>query len=270
MTVKENTDPKIWAEFLFHNQPFNFLQSRLWGSVLEKEKRDVRYLEFWNRKKIVGLALVERKQMVRAGFSYLESLWGPVWLKKLSPEMVNGYLREALNHLAKDGSIFWRLSPPASALISPRYLESKYYFESIFEANDNKEDPPHWEFYPTLARTRPPKRTLVLDLLQEEKDILNQMKPKTRYNINLSLRKKLDVRWSRKTKDLKDFWRLSLVTAKRGGFNPHRFKHYSAILETKSVDPKNRAELALASYKGKTISANLLFCFNGAVYYLHG
>jgi lipid II:glycine glycyltransferase (peptidoglycan interpeptide bridge formation enzyme) len=269
MIIKENTDPKIWADFLSQSQPFNFLQSRLWGDTLEKEKRNIRYLEFWNRRRIVGVVLLEKKQMARGGFFYLESLWGPVWLKRLKPGTVNEYLREARNHLARGGDIFWRLSPPASVLISPRYLESKYYFKSDFEPNGSGQNS-SWEFYPTLARTRPPKRTLVVDLLQDESDILGQMKPKTRYNIKLALKKKLNIRWSRNPKDLKEFWRLFLVTAKRGGFNPHNYRHYSAILKAKSVDLANRAELISASYREKTISVNLLLYFNGAVYYLHG
>ena len=157
------------------------------------------------------------------------------------------------------------MSPPASVLISPRYLESNYYLEA-----GNIEPSFFWEFHPTLARTRPPKKTSVIDLSQGFEEILARMKSKTRYNINLAKKKCLKIKWSKSEKDLKKFWKLSLVTAKRGKFNAHEYNHYANILTTASESSANRAELIFAYSKRKVISANLILFFNKTVYYLHG
>jgi len=268
MKIKTCSDPIVWEEFLAKNQPWNFLQSKWWGDVLRGEKKEIQCLEVWskNEKKIYGLMLLEKKHMARGGFYFLESLWGPVWSKELSAKKITVLMKDLFEYIKNnDNSIFWRLSPPASVLISPRYLESEFYLESNFEGPMD-----FWDLTPTLARTRPPMRTLTLDLTQSVEDLLAQMKPKTRYNINLAKRKRLEVRWSKSVKDLHEFFQLSLVTAKRGKFNPHHMNHYLNILKRSAEGSRNRAELVLAFHEGKTISANMVLFFNNTAYYLHG
>ncbi len=271
MELKENSDVNLWENFIAKNQQFNFLQSRFWGQILEKEKRDVKYWEIWKRKKLIGIFLMEKKSLAR-GFSYSESLWGPVWLRSLIGEKVTDLTRELFKLVSKEEkSIFWRLSPPAGALISPKNSALEFYFEPDYKKIDSGLEPQ--DFFPTLARTRPPKKTLIIDLSQDEKEILAQMKGKTRYNINLAKKKNLKIVWSRDRKKLKDFWRLNVVTSRRNGFKPHSFPHYLSILEVVLAgekDKKNQAELILAYHNNKVISANLILFFNETVYYLHG
>lgn len=266
MRIDENVDPKKWEEFVEKNQSYNFLQSYWWGQVLRNEKKEILYYEFKDNNKILGVVLVEKKKMARGGLFYLESLWGPVWLKKVPGQIVSEALRCFYSFVAKKNkAIFWRLSPPAVALISPRYIESDCYLESGF-----LEPTAAWDFLPTLARTRPPRRTLLLNIEPEEEKILSQMKPKTRYNIKLAAKKGVKIKWSRSLKDLRTFYKLHKITAKRGGFNSHGFDHYLRILKTPHLSPKNKVELITASYKGKAISSNIVLFFNESVFYLHG
>jgi len=266
MRIKENTDPKIWEEFIANNQPWNFLQSCWWGQVLRNEGKDVRYWEIWSSSKLQGVILLEKKRMARGGFFYLESLWGPVWSTKLTSSTKGELLRKIYSYIVKrENSIFWRLSPPACVLISPRALQSGYYLE----AGDMKPGF-FWEFFPTLARTRPPKKTSIIDLSLSQEDILARMKPKTRYNINLAKRKNIKISWSKSEKELRNFWKLNLDTSKRNKFNSHSFSHYLNIIKTCCADPRNRAEIVLARSSGKVISANIILFFNKTAYYLHG
>lgn len=266
MRIKENTDINLWEDFIAKNRSFDFLQSRLWGQILAGEKRDLRFWEVWSGKKLLAVTLIEKKKIARGGLFYLESLWGPVFAERLGKVTPSSLLRCIYQEIIKGESIFWRLSPPANVLISPHRLESDFYFET----GKVDESGFAWEFSPTFARTRPPQKTLFLDLSQSEQEILAQMKPKTRYNVNLAGKKKLKIVWSNKKEDLKKFWQLNLATAKRGGFNPHHYKHYQEILKAKTANSRNRAELILASHKGKILSANLALFFNDTVYYLHG
>jgi len=268
MKIKNCVDPQVWEDFIAKNQPWNFLQSYWWSEVIRGENKEIKCWEIWSKseKKLYGVVLLEKKKIARGGFYYLESLWGPVWSRKINTSMTLRLLRLLYEHIKeKENCVFWRLSPPASVLISPRYLESEYYLESGFEEATSL-----WDFFPTLARTRPPKSTSVIDLMQDPDDILAQMKPKTRYNIKLAQRKNLKIVWSRSVGDLRKFWKLNLITANRSGFTPHQFSHYLNILKANSSMPSNRAEIVLASNKGKTISANLALFFNNTVYYLHG
>jgi len=266
MEVKQNTDPKVWEDFIAGNQSWNFLQSHWWGEVLKNDHRDVKFWEIWRNRKLQGVVLLERKKMARGGFFFLESLWGPVWSNKLASSIRSELLRSFYDRLLKnEKAIFWRLSPPAGVLITPRTLESGYYLE----AGDLKPGF-SWEFFPTLAHTRPPRKTLYINLALDMKDILAQMKPKTRYNINLARRKNVKTKWSRSEQSLEKFWELNQVTAKRNNFHPHGFGHYLNILKTKSTDPRNRAEIVLAHNGSKPLSANLVLFYNKTVYYLHG
>jgi len=266
MQIRKNVDPKIWEEFIAENQSWNFLQSYWWGQILKREKRDIRYWELWDNRELRGVVLLEKKKMVRGGFFYLESLWGPVWSGKLAGSIRGDLLKKLYSYIIKkENSIFWRLSPPASVLISPKALESGYYLEA-----GNLEPGFSWDFFPTLARTRPPKKTLLIDLSLSQEDILARMKPKTRYNINLAKRKNIKVGWSKSERELKKFWKLNMVTAKRNNFTSHNFDHYVNILKTPSINPKNRAEIITAKNGGKVISANVILFFNKNVYYLHG
>lgn len=265
MKIKESKDPKIWEEFIAKNQPYNFLQSFYWGEFLKSEGKDVRYFELYEGKTLQAVVLVEKKMMARGVF-YFESLWGPVWSRNLAGSLTSELLKNFYLFFKSSGDgVFWRLSPPASVLISPRYLESSYYFESGYS-----EDSSSLNFFPSLAKTRPPQKTLVVDLTKSEEAILDEMKAKTRYNINLSKRKEIEISWSRKVKDLKDFWKLNLVTAERGRFTAHDFNHYLRLLKAKSINPENHIEVVVASHKGKVVSANLVLFFNKVAFYLHG
>lgn len=266
MRIENCSNGDEWENFIAKNKPNNFLQSFWWGDVLEKEGRQIERFAVRKNKKILALFILEKKVMTRGGFFYFESLWGPVWNKSLSNFEVAEILEEIHRFIGKkDKSIFWRFSPPASTLISPKDIESNYYFENDFlEANFC------WNFFPTMARTRPPKKTLVIDLTQEDARILSQMKGKTRYNIKLAAKKGVEVVWSDKEKDLKEFFKLHLITAERGGFKPHSFEHYLNILKTPQLLSRNKVLLALAKHDGKIICANMILFFNETVFYLHG
>jgi lipid II:glycine glycyltransferase (peptidoglycan interpeptide bridge formation enzyme) len=266
MEVKENLDPKVWEDFIARNQSWNFLQSRWWGEILKNEQRDVKFWEIWRNKKMQGVVLLEKKKMARGGFFFLESLWGPVWSNKLTSAVKSELLRDLYEQLLKNEKvIFWRLSPPAGVIITPWTLKSGYYLE----AGDLRPGF-SWEFFPTLAHTRPPRKTLYIDLELSLEDIMARMKPKTRYNINLAKRKNIKIKWNRGDQALEKFWKLNQITAKRNNFHSHAHDHYLNILKTKSIGPRNRAEIAIAFNGSKPISANLVLFYNKSVYYLHG
>ncbi len=266
MKIEKHDNQEEWENFIATNKPNNFLQSFWWGEVLKNEGREIERFAVKKNKKVVALFLLEKKTMTRGGLFYFESLWGPVWRKNLPNLEVAGILEYIHCFISKkDKGIFWRFSPPASTLISPKDIESNYYFE-----NDCLESNFRWNFFPTLAKTRPPKKTLIIDLTLEENQILTQMKGKTRYNIKLAQKKGLEIVWSDKKEDLKSFFKLHLITAERGGFKPHTFEHYWNILKTPHALPNNKVLLILAKHNKKIISANLILFFNQTVFYLHG
>jgi len=257
MFIRECRNSKEWEEFINKNQNFNFLQSYWWGQVLKKEGKDIEYWQLYGNKKdeVQGVALVERKKGAREKFTYLESLWGPVWLPSLSSFEITSILEDFCHYLSENrDDVFWRLSPPTGVLISTSDLEANVACK----------------FFPSLARTRPPRKTSIIYLTETNEQILGKMKSKTRYNIKLAGRKNLKVTWGSKLTDLKKFWELLRATARRGKFRPHPIRHYKHLLKTKSSHVVAKVEIGIAHYENKPIAAVVLLFFNKTVYYLHG
>lgn len=113
-----------------------------------------------------------------------------------------------------------------------------------------------------------PSTTWCVDLKKDEEQLLAEMKSKTRYNIRLAARKGVEC----KIVDLEsfdDFVRLMDQTTTRDGFSAHPSAYYRALVESIN-SPDARAFLAIASYDGRPLAANIMIDFAGTRTYLHG
>ncbi len=112
-----------------------------------------------------------------------------------------------------------------------------------------------------------PKEIFVIDIAKTEKELLAEMKPKTRYNINLARKKSIKVFQTKEKKYVEEFLRLVRVTENRKGIKFHPANYYQKMLE---AIPENILKLYVAEYNGKIIAANLIVFYNGTTIYLHG
>jgi lipid II:glycine glycyltransferase (peptidoglycan interpeptide bridge formation enzyme) len=110
-----------------------------------------------------------------------------------------------------------------------------------------------------------PSKTLVLDLSLSEKQLLAEMKQKTRYNIRLSAKKGVDVSESDISK-FDDFWRLMLLTSKRDSFFIHDKDYYYNIIKYNN----KVIRFFEARLKGELLSAGIFSFYGKKVSYLHG
>ena len=113
-----------------------------------------------------------------------------------------------------------------------------------------------------------PRKTLILDITKTEKELLNQMHYKTRYNIRLAEKKGVEIRaksQKSKVKNFEEFWRLLQQTAKRGNFRTHPKEYYKKMLE---IIPET--ELFIAEYQNRVIAANIVIFYQKTAIYLHG
>jgi len=107
-----------------------------------------------------------------------------------------------------------------------------------------------------------PKKTLILDIMKSEQELLEKMHHKTRYNINLAIKK--GVKISIEKKNFAEFWRLMQETTKRDGFRSHQKDYYKKLLEIPCT------ELFVAEHENKIIAANIVVFYNKTAIYLHG
>lgn len=119
-----------------------------------------------------------------------------------------------------------------------------------------------------------PIKTIILDITKSEEELLNQMHPKTRYNIGLAQKKGIVIRkqvvGNRKQEHFEEFWKLIQQTSKRDGFKPYPRAYYEKMLEIPSI------ELFVVEYPStspgtsETIAANIVLFHKTTAIYLHG
>jgi len=116
-----------------------------------------------------------------------------------------------------------------------------------------------------------PRENFVIDITKPEEELLNEMKSKTRYNINLAQKKGVLVHSSQFTVNDKscidEFIRLVKATAERKGIKFHVEDYYRKMVET---IPENMLKLYCAEYNGKIIATNLVVFYGKTAIYLHG
>jgi len=110
-----------------------------------------------------------------------------------------------------------------------------------------------------------PPRTILVDLIGTEDEILARMKQKTRYNIRLAAKKGVIVHsWD----DLSAFHDMMLVTGERDGFGVHSEKYYHRAYEL--LHPGGMCEILLAEYEGRPLAALFVARHGNRAYYLYG
>ena len=270
-----NNEQSEWNDFVLQNGG-SFLQSFEWGEFQESLGRKV-----WRIKNDFFQALIIQHRLP-FGRSYLYCPRGPI-ITNNTQQTINNFLEEIKKIVKQEGAIFLRVDPEWG--IEDGNILNKFGFRKSFKEIQ-------------------PKRTLILDLVKSENDILAEMHQKTRYNIRVAerhgikiLNPKSEIRKKSQIQNPNDqnfetFWKLLQQTAKRDKFRPHPEEHYQKLLKIlseveppKEVGPpdivltlgdptsqnkKAIAKLFLADYQGKVIAVNILIFFGKRATYLHG
>lgn len=116
-----------------------------------------------------------------------------------------------------------------------------------------------------------PANTIVIDLSGEENDILMRMKPKTRYNIKLALRKGVEVR--EEGLDKLDIWYdLYSTTARRNGLNHNDISYFKSVFASyvEMKDEEVQVKLLIAYWEDKPLAAMFLVLSSHRATYLYG
>ena len=133
--------------------------------------------------------------------------------------------------------------------------ENAIFFKIEPEEKVNENDLKQFGF--VKAHDIQPKKTLILDITKSEKELLDKMHHKTRYNIQLAQKKGVITQNSKlKTQNFEEFWRLMQETTKRDGFHSHPKDYYRKLLEIPSV------ELFVAEFENKIIAVNIIVFWN--------
>ncbi|MGD1993929.1 MAG: peptidoglycan bridge formation glycyltransferase FemA/FemB family protein [Anaerolineae bacterium] len=122
-------------------------------------------------------------------------------------------------------------------------------------------------FRPSPLGSVQPRRTILVDLTEDEKTIMMAMKSKTRYNIRLAGRRGVTVR-AATTEDIPTFNHLMSVTAERNEFGVHSPAYYERAFRL--FVPRGWARLFLAEVEGDAVAALMAFALGHRAWYFYG
>ncbi len=135
----------------------------------------------------------------------------------------------------------------------------------------NEFNPSIFGSYKKMIRKSPhplfPDWTMIIDLRKSEDELLKNMKSKTRYNINLAIRKGVTVRVADDETGLVIFSKLYFETCKRQKYYGHSQDYHEKVWRSL----KNKiAHILIAEFEGEPLAAYELFHFGNAIYYPYG
>lgn len=113
-----------------------------------------------------------------------------------------------------------------------------------------------------------PKFVFRLDITPSEIALLSNMHQKWRYNIKLAGRKGVVIREAQNKEDLKIFYTILQETAKRDHFLVRDYQYFEWIWDY--MVSQNYAQIFLAEYEGRVISATLGLILGTKFWYLYG
>jgi lipid II:glycine glycyltransferase (peptidoglycan interpeptide bridge formation enzyme) len=129
------------------------------------------------------------------------------------------------------------------------------------------------KYAPNINKSRLPHQTLKLDLALTDKELLDQMTPKTRYNIKLASKK--GVAYEIITSKHPDFeatfeafWQLSQVMAERSKIKIHSQQHFKELFTVQTQ--KFFCYFVKASHESDILAIQLQLHFDQQEIYLHG
>jgi len=236
--INEKVEKNKWNEFIINNKG-TFLQSFEWGEFQNAlGERTFRFVVLEDN------LILAQAQMIKQAFpfkgkSFFYIPFGPIFKKDIGKEkkkeifdFLLGYIKQISQ---KENVVFLRVEP----------------IYALFGKKD---------FNNSLKRVQP-QRTLILSLKKDEEEILKNFAEKVRYNIKLSERKGVEIRFQ--DEYTPEFYNLIRKTTQRDRFHAFGQEHYKKLFDFNNEDFK--IKLCLADYKGKVISAGILVIFGGQV-----
>ncbi len=243
-----------WDASLADRPDANFLQSWAWGEFHKALDNKVWRLAIEDNG-MIALQLLVIKLSLGLGQCILYSPRGSLINKKASARAVKdgtALLITRIQEIAhQENALAFRMDPPIT--------EDDQVSISIYKSLG---------FIPNPRKQIQPKLSQVLDLTDGYESILKEMKPKTRYNINLARKKELVITNDVSPESIHAFVELTTITANRNKFKSHSPKYYETQIKT--LSQYNMISLWIAKIENTPIAAILIVTFGPMAVYVHG
>lgn len=284
-------NPVLWNTAIARLCGAHILQTWEWGKVKSQFGWQPNYLlwfrdndqyilstnhlpDLLKQKELVAAALTLQRNIRIGGFSHRMGVIyvpkGPLldWNDSPLRHRVHLDLKEFAQ---KHGAIFIKIDPDLELGTGiPGKAGSNEYHLGVSVINDLKAA--GWQFSEEQVQFR---NTVLIDLGLTEEELLAKMKQKTRYNINLALRKGVTIRTGKLT-DIDSLIRMYAETSIRDGFVIRNDTYYREVWNTFMSNQQIKqhdqpvAEALVAEVNGESIAGAIIFRFAGKAWYLYG
>jgi len=284
-------NPILWNTAISHLPSVHILQTSEWGKVKSKFGWQPNYLlwfrdsdqfelstnhlpDLLKQKELVAAALTLQRNIQIGGFSHRMGVIyvpkGPLLDWNDSP-LRQRVLQDLKEFAKKHGAIFIKIDPDLELGTGiPGKAGSNEHQLGLIVVNDLKAD--GWQFSEEQVQYR---NTVLIDLGLSEEELLANMKQKTRYNINLALRKGVSIRTGKPT-DIDMLIRMYAETSIRDGFVIRNDTYYREVWNTfmssqhSEQNDQPIAEALVAEVNGESVAGAIIFHFAKKAWYLYG
>jgi lipid II:glycine glycyltransferase (peptidoglycan interpeptide bridge formation enzyme) len=112
------------------------------------------------------------------------------------------------------------------------------------------------------------KYTFKLDLSDSTEKLFNNLKSKTRYNINLAIKKGVEIYENSTAEGMEQYIEIMEETTKRQGFYAHSPNYFRMLWGT--LGSSGMIRIFSAVYNDTILVSWIMFVFNGKLYYPYG
>ena len=253
--IPESFDPQLYISTTSHP-----LQSWEWGEARKQTGlKIIRFGEFSGKiLKKSYLMTLHKVPMTNFKIGYIPRSG------ILSKDLLN-----FLNQIAsKENIIFIKFEPYIfkSEIRNPRFAR-RAKLDSSLEVRRTK-----WETNSKfkIINSKHPlftQWTIIMDLSKSEKILMENLKPKTRYNIKLAQKKGVFIKEESNKKGYEIFENLYFETTKRQHYLGHDKNYHRIVWD----NMKNKvSHILIAYYKDEPLSAYQLFIYKNRGYYVYG
>ncbi|MEA1910039.1 MAG: peptidoglycan bridge formation glycyltransferase FemA/FemB family protein [Patescibacteria group bacterium] len=253
LLINQEIDQPIWDHFITKQPGGSILQSWAWGEFHRALGNKVwRFSVTENGETINQLLVI--KLPLRFNYNIFYAPRGlvlggtlPAQKQHLSTKLIVDHLKK----IAKDEDvIFFRTDPP----VSPNNTSVLSTYRSLG--------------FLKAPKSTQPKAIWQLDISPQSKNLLMQMKQKTRYNIRLAEKRGVDIKLNSATENIDIWLKLIKETSTRDKFLPHSDEYYKKQAEI--LSDSGLLDLFIAYKNNRPLAASLVSFYGDTATYLHG
>lgn len=173
-----------------------------------------------------------------------------------------------IKHAMRFGQSYW-YAPRAFSIPTLEQLDATFKDKTTFIKIEPQQGKLKKPFIPMPSVQ--PRQTVLLDLTKSEDKLLEDMKGKTRYNVRLAERKKIQIArydYPDSLERLEEFIALTKETNLRDQIRSYDDHYYLKLLEV--LGKAGKASLLVAYYEDKPLASMILIRHEGVATYLFG